>query len=204
LSNLKALNIGNDTRYHWDRGNKIGHKGAKYIFESEYYANLTILYANSNELKSLGIQYITNLNNLTILDVAGNGIDPDGAKAISQLENLTSLDVSRNQLRGAGVQHLANMTSLRTLALNGKNQVAGDGVKFLATSNSLTNLRRLHLSKSGIKNEDARLIAESTSLRGLSFIDVTRASGASILRRSMPKSCQVYEAPDKKTAEVVL
>jgi Ran GTPase-activating protein (RanGAP) involved in mRNA processing and transport len=189
LSNLEKLYI--DTNFSYANGALAGMKA---ICESEHYKNLSVLYADANNLNCSGIQQITNLTNLTILSVRHNRIGPDGAYALAQLKNLTSLDVSFNMFTAAGVQHLASMTSLCTLVLNGSAQIGDRGAQFLATSRSLTNLRRLHLAYSGIEAEGAHLIASSDLLGRLSFLDITpNFENSQILSKSeMLKNCQIY------------
>jgi hypothetical protein len=75
----------------------------------EHLTNLTRLYCNNNQLRSLnGIEHLTNLTNL---HCDGNQIT--SLNGIENLTNLTSLVCYTNQLTSLdGVEHLTNLTRL--------------------------------------------------------------------------------------------
>ncbi|TYI91966.1 hypothetical protein E1A91_D02G032700v1 [Gossypium mustelinum] len=125
-------------------------------------SNLEILDLSENYLNDSILLSLSELSSLRYLDLSSNKFEGSGHQRgfqlLSRLNNLKTLDLSGNSLKNSILLHMRNLSSLKTLSLDG-------------TQLRLTNLEELDLRGNLFRNNTISFLQGLSSLKSLTLFN---------------------------------
>jgi uncharacterized protein (TIGR02996 family) len=158
--------------------NEIGPAGAHTLAASAHLTGLTTLRLRANPLGPDGVAAIltsNRLSNLTTVDLAQTRCTPAALEESPALaDGWITLNFSGNDLGDLGARHLCHwpLTALRDLDLS-RAGIADDGAAILAETPGLARLRRLALSGNRITEAGKRRLLASPHLQRIQALELS-------------------------------
>lgn len=130
-------------------------------------SQLEVLNIDSRDISDDGLRPLKDLKSLRSLDIFSGRITNYGCTFISSIPSLECLDLCAGGIGDAGCQSLARLVNLQCLNLSQNEGISNQGAAVLAKS--LTRLKDLNLSYTGVSSDVLHHLSSLTELETLSL-----------------------------------
>ena len=142
----------------------VSNRGLRHISQLK---QLQVLNLDSRDISDDGIRYLGDLPDLRSLDIFSGRITDTGCVQISKIKTLESLELCGGAVGDNGCIALASLSELAHLNLSQNEGITNQGAAALAAT--LTKLKTLNLSNTGIDSGALRFFTGLTQLHSLAL-----------------------------------